>query len=175
MTKLSSGYWQVMDPTNGYFAMHRVACRELAWDKISERYFFESDLLFRLNTIGAVVEDVPIDATYGTEASSLKIYDIILTFIYKHTLNTIKRLFYTYYLRNFSLASLELILGAFLLLFGVLFGITQWWYSLSTGTPGTSGTVMLAALPTMLGVQLMLSFFGQDIASAPRIPLQKRL
>ncbi|MGT2491530.1 hypothetical protein ACU4GD_15835 [Cupriavidus basilensis] len=35
---------------------------KLPFDKISERYFFETDILFRLGTYRAVVVDVPMDA-----------------------------------------------------------------------------------------------------------------
>ena len=49
LNKLVSGYWNVMDPTNGYTAVHVDVLRRLPLDKISNRYFFESDMLFRLN------------------------------------------------------------------------------------------------------------------------------
>jgi len=73
MTKLSSGYWNLFDPTNGYTAIHADACRHLPFQKISQRYFFETDMLFRLNTLRAVVVDIPMDAKYGDETSHLKI------------------------------------------------------------------------------------------------------
>ena len=46
LTKLSSGYWDLFDPTNGFTAIHADAARFLPFDKISKRYFFESDMLF---------------------------------------------------------------------------------------------------------------------------------
>jgi dolichol-phosphate mannosyltransferase len=175
LTKLSSGYWYVMDPTNGFFAIHRAACGELPLDKLSPRYFFESDLLFRLNTVGAVVEDVPMDANYTALSSNLSIRKAVVPFLFRNLANTAKRVFYSYFLRNFSLASLELLAGVVLLLFGLVFGSVRWWHSVTSGTPVTPGTVMLAALPTLLGVQMMLSFLGHDIRNTPQIPLQKRL
>ena len=54
MTKLSSDYWSVFDPTNGYTAIHARVAAHLPMDKISNRYFFETDMLFRLNTIRTV-------------------------------------------------------------------------------------------------------------------------
>ncbi|GHU35112.1 hypothetical protein AGMMS50256_29780 [Betaproteobacteria bacterium] len=73
MTKLSSGYWDLFDPTNGYTAIHRDVASHLPFDKISRRYFFESDILFRLNILRAVVADTPMSAKYGDEVSGLKI------------------------------------------------------------------------------------------------------
>ena len=49
MAKLSTGYWDIFDPTNGYTAIHAGIAELLPFSKISHRYFFESDLLFRLN------------------------------------------------------------------------------------------------------------------------------
>ena len=39
-------------------------------EAIHKRYFFESDMLFRLNILRAVVVDIPIQAEYGEETSS---------------------------------------------------------------------------------------------------------
>ncbi|AOU96447.1 glycosyl transferase [Achromobacter ruhlandii] len=122
MTKFSSGYWDLFDPTNGYTAIHARVAEHLPFDKISERYFFETDILFRLNLIGAVVVDVPMDAHYADEVSNLKISKIVGEFSLKHIRNSLKRIFYNYYLRGFSIASLELPLGILLFTFGVVYG-----------------------------------------------------
>jgi glycosyltransferase involved in cell wall biosynthesis len=174
LTKLSSGYWDLFDPTNGFTAIHADAARYLPFDKISRRYFFETDMLFRLNTLGAVVADVPMDAVYGDEVSNLKISRIVTEFSVKHMRNFFKRLFYNYYLRNMSLASIELPLGVLLLLFGLVFGTTHWIAASRLGQATPAGTVMVAALPMIMGVQLILAFLAYDIASVPRRPLHKK-
>ena len=94
MTKLSSGYWDLFDPTNGYTAIHSDVAKHLPFKKISRRYFFETDMLFRLNTLRAVVVDIPMDAKYGDEVSNLKISKILGEFLYKHIRNFFKRVFY---------------------------------------------------------------------------------
>lgn len=175
LTKLSSGYWDLFDPTNGYTAIHADAARYLPFDKISRRYFFETDMLFRLNTLGAVVTDVPMDAVYGDEVSNLKISRIVTEFAAKHVRNFFKRLFYNYYLRNMSLASIELPLGVASLLFGSVFGIVHWIGAERHNLATPAGTVMLAALPVIMGVQLILAFLAYDIASVPRNPLHKKI
>ena len=174
-TKLSSGYWHIMDPTNGYVAIHQRVLGELIEEKISARYFFESDLLFRLNTLGAVVEEVPMEASYEHAASNLRIRAVLLPFLWKNICNTIKRIFYNHFLRSFSVASLELVFGSLSLLFGIAFGFTKWAQSMVTCLPVTSGTVMLAALPVIIGMQLLLSFIAHDMRSNPGVPLHKRL
>ncbi len=173
VTKFSSGYWRLFDPTNGYTAIHRDVARYLPFDKISRRYFFETDMLFRLNTLRAVVVDIPMEARYGDEVSNLKIRRILPEFIVKHARNTLKRIFYNYYLRDMSIASVELPLGIVMLLFGVGFG-TYHWLRLSGGAVASAGTVMLAALPILIGVQSLLAFLSYDIASTPSRPFQRR-
>lgn len=173
MAKLSSGYWDLFDPTNGYTAIHADVAKHLPFEKISHRYFFETDMLFRLNTLRAVVVDVPMDAQYGDEVSNLKISKIVGEFLVKHTRNFFKRIFYNYYLRDMSLASIELPLGVLLLLFGSSFGIHHWFYSLQEGVSTPVGTVMFAALPILMGFQLILAFLSYDIANVPRRPFHK--
>lgn len=170
MTKLSSGYWDLFDPTNGYTAIHADVARHLPFEKISRRYFFETDMLFRLNTLGAVVVDVPMDAKYCDEVSGLKISKIVGEFFVKHVRNFSKRIFYNYYLRNMSLASIELPLGVLLLMFGAGFGGWNWMLAVREGITTPSGTVMLSALPVLMGLQLVLAFLAYDIASVPRRP-----
>ena len=171
MTKLSSGYWDLFDPTNGYTAIHADVARHLPFDKISHRYFFETDMLFRLNTLRAVIVDVPMDANYGDEVSNLKISKILAEFLYKHARNLAKRIFYNYYLRNVSLASIELPLGVLLLIFGTSYGGWHWFLSTREGVLATAGVVMISALPIMTGLQLVLAFLGYDINSVPRRPI----
>jgi dolichol-phosphate mannosyltransferase len=175
MTKLSSGYWDLFDPTNGYTAIHADAARYLPFNQISRRYFFETDMLFRLNTLRAVVVDVPMDAHYGDEVSNLKISKIVTEFLFKHMRNFGKRIFYNYYLRNMSLASIELPLGLLLIALGSGYGLLRWFESAQSNSATPAGSVMLAALPILMGMQLVLAFLANDIASVPQRPLHKKL
>ncbi|NUT88934.1 glycosyltransferase family 2 protein [Pseudomonas corrugata] len=174
MAKLSTGYWDLFDPTNGYTAIHRDVARLLPLDKVSERYFFETDILFRLNTVRAVVVDIPMEARYGEEVSHLKISRIIGEFLFKHLRNFTKRVFYNYYLRDMSLASIELPVGMLMVLFGAFFGGYHWYESAQNGVQTPAGTVMLSALPMLLGLQLIMAFLGYDIASVPNRPRHSR-
>lgn len=173
MTKLSSGYWDLFDPTNGYTAIHRDVALHLPFKKISRRYFFETDMLFRLNTLRAVVIDIPMDAKYDDEVSNLRIPKIVGEFFYKNTRNFWKRIFYNYYLRDMSLASIELPLGLAMLSFGSVFGGYHWVHSVNVGTSTSAGTVMLSALPVIVGLELILAFLGYDIRSVPSRPFHR--
>jgi dolichol-phosphate mannosyltransferase len=175
LTKFSTGYWDVFDPTNGFTAIHASVARELPFSKIHHGYFFESDVLFRLNTLRAVVAEVPMEARYGDEDSELRAARVVAPFLLRHLGNLGKRIFYSYYLRGFSVASLELVFGLALVALGVAVGGYWWIVGPARGTIATSGTVMFAALPVIIGVQLLLAFLSYDMQSQPRVPLHTRL
>ncbi len=170
-TKLSTGYWQIFDPVNGYTAIHADALRLLPLDKISKDYFFESDILFRLGTVRAVVLDVPQKAVYGDEESHLNISRVIPVFALSHMKNFFKRIVYNYFVRDFQVASIEWVLGPLLLIFSLFFGTQQWAQSIHSGQTATAGTVMLAALPMIVGLQLTLSALHFDIQNQPKTPV----
>lgn len=174
-SKLSSGYWQLFDPANGFTAIHADVADSLPLDKLHRRYFFESDVLFRLYSVRARVVEVPMRSVYGTEKSHLSTIRSLITFPFLHLRNGIKRIAYTYYLRNFSAASLNLIVGTLFILGSTAFGIDAWIESYRTGVPATAGTVMLVALPFLVGVQLVLSFVAYDMSMVPSQPVHRSL
>ena len=174
LTKLSTGYWDLFDPTNGFTAIHARVARALPLHKLSRGFFFESDMLFRLATIRAVVQDVPMASSYGGR-SSLRISRVVGSFLVKHVANTFKRVFYGYFLRSFNIATVELVLGWALVAFGTTVGVREWSRSIREGIDASSGTVMLAALPSILGVQLLLAFQSYDMQHQPRRPVHPQL
>ncbi len=175
VSKFASGYWDLFDPTNGYTAIHARVARLLPFDKISEGYFFESDILFRLNTVRAVVVEVPLEAQYGDEESNLRPLSILPEFVWKHSRNFVKRLFYNYFLRSFSIASVNLVLGPLLVLFGSGWGAYAWVVYGRAGVFASAGQVAIATLPIIVGTQLALAFLTHDMANMPRTPVHRRL
>lgn len=172
MSKVSTGYWSSTDPTNGFTAIHKSVLSRVHLDKLRKRFFFESDLLFRLSLIKAVVQDVALPARYGSEKSNLKIRKAIIEFPVRHAVNYLKRIFYLYYLREWSISSIELPFGLFLFFGGLIFGITKWIESAATGVAATVGAVMLSAVPLILGFQLLLAFVSYDVSAEPKKPRQ---
>jgi len=173
-SKVSSGYWTVTDPTNGFTAIHRKALEAINLEKVRKSYFFESDMLFRLSIANCVVADVPMVAVYGDEKSNLKISKVLFEFPWRHSINFLKRIFYRYYLREWSVGSFELPLGIFLLVFGTWFGLSSYLNASAAGVATTAGQVTGSAVALILGVQLLLSFLSYDVQSEPRIPRQRR-
>lgn len=174
LTKFSTGYWNIKDPTNGFTAIHSDVLRRLPLSMLNKGYFFESDMLFRLSIYRAVVQDVPMSARYGKEKSSLSIVKAFFQFPWLHLVNFHKRLFYNYYLRDVSAASLELLAGLALGWFGVIFGAISFNQAAERGVPATTGTVMIAVLPIILGFQLLLAFLSYDVSETPTKPKHRR-
>jgi hypothetical protein len=166
MTKFSTGLWHIFDPNNGFTAISGLFLKKLNLEKIDNRYFFESDMLFRLNLIGARVRDIPLPALYSDEKSNLKIRRVLFEFPMKHARNYIKRIAYTYYLREFNLASIELPLGLLLAGFGLILGMFSWIHGIVTSTATQTGTLILIAMSFLAGLQLILAFLSYDTNSA---------
>lgn len=175
ITKASSGYWNVFDPTNGYLAIAGPVFDELPVSRLERRYFFETDLLCELGLLRAAVTDIPMRASYGDERSGLSPIRHILPFLRRHLARLLRRVFYGYFLRDFSIGSLYLLAGLPLLGFGVVFGARRWIEVRAADIAATAGTVMLAALPVILGVVLLLNFVSVDVLMTPREPIHPKL
>ena len=175
INKFVTGYWNIMDPANGFTAIHSKIVPHLFLNKVDNRYFFESDLLYRLSIIKAVVADIPMIAKYENEKSNMNIGKIAIEFFFKYFNRFIKRILYNYFLRDFNIASLNLILGTTSVISGLLFGSYQWHYFSSKSLFTPTGTIMIAALFIILGFQMLLFTLAYDVQNIPRDCLHKRL
>lgn len=168
LAKLASGYWNVFDPTNGYVAIDAGVYRELEKPRIHRRYFFESSMLIELNLQRAVVMEVSMPAFYAGEASSLSIPQVLFEFPVLLTRGFFRRVWLQYFMLDFSAGSLFLLAGGLLALFGLVWGVIKWRVSILSGIPASTGTVMLAVVPLILGAQLLLQALVLDVQNVPR-------
>lgn len=168
LTKLASGYWHVFDPQNGFLAIRAEALRAIDPDRVNPWFFFENDMLIRLNVFGFRVKDVPMPACYGEEQSSLPLERVLVRFPLYLARGFAWRVWEKYMLRDFSPIALFWLLGLPLLLFGFVFGMGTWAHSLASGVPASTGTVMLSVLPFLLGFELILQAIILEIRESPR-------
>lgn len=171
IAKLSTGYWQLLDPTNGYTAISREALSLIDREHLDERFFFESSMLVELSLVRAVCVDVAMPASYGAQDSHLSVTRSLVEFSVKYLRAFVRRIFLRYFLLDFSPVSLLLALSLPAAIFGVLFGLRSWMHSHLYGVPATAGTVMLAALTTAGGLFGLVQAMVYDILSVPRTPL----
>jgi len=168
LTKLASGYWHVFDPQNGYLAAKATALRALELPDIATGFFFENDMLIRLNILSCRVKDVPMPAYYGDENSSLRVNRILATFPFYLARGFCRRIWEKYMLRDFSPIALFWLLGFPLMMGGGLFGLATWVHSAVSGHAATTGTVMLSVLPFLIGFELILQAIILEIRESPR-------
>jgi len=168
LTKMASGYWQIFDPHNGFTAMRSAVLRRLDLRGVHGRYFFEPDLLVRLNVERMRVVDVAMPARYGKEESKLSIMQVAVTFPPLLASRFFYRILRRYVLRDFSPVALFVFLGAPAFLGGVTLGCFLWIRTLLTGAPTPTGSLLLALVPIVLGFQLLLQALVLDIQETPR-------
>lgn len=174
LAKLSTGYWNIFDPTNGFTAMEANVARLVMEKRVSRRFFFETDLLYHLGTLRAVVRDVPMPARYADEVSNLRIGQIVGPFALKHARNFAQRVIGQYFVRDFNAASLEFVFGLFFSLFGVAYALS-YFANRIPGQAASAGVVMLAALPVILGAQFLLQAMNFDVLNVPSRPIHPYL
>lgn len=166
-SKLSCGYWNIMDPTNGYIAVHRKVVENIPIEKLDDRYFFETSLLFRMNTINALVQDIPMDSVYQDEVSNLSITRSIFTFLGKNLQLFFKRIFYNYFLRDFNIASVNLVLGLITFISGLIYGYTNFISYNQQNLQTPTGVQLITVFLLIVGFQWLLSFFSYDMQKTP--------
>lgn len=167
LTKAASGYWHVFDSQCGFVAITAPTLRRLNLDGIARDYFFENDMLIRLNVLDARVVDVSTAALYGDETSYVRIGRVLFSFPGRLARGFAWRFLKRHIVNDFGLIALLTVFGALLVTFGAAFGIAQWVISASAGHPATTGSVMIAVLPLMLGFQMLLQALSIEVHSSP--------
>jgi dolichol-phosphate mannosyltransferase len=171
LVKMASGYWSLFDPANGYVAVRTHVLRRIDLAKLHKRYFFESGFLIQLGILRALIVDVAIPARYGDEQSSLSIPRTLLGFPPRLLWGLMRRLFWRYFVYDFTALSLYLMLAVPMLAWGVVYGTIVWLEVQETRVDATAGQVMLAAMPIIIAVQFLSQCVALDIANSPRTPI----
>lgn len=165
-TKAASGYWNLVDPQNGYTAVTAESLEMVPLHKVSQRYEFENDLLIWLNIANVRAADVNIPARYGAEVSTLKLRRVIPRLSWSLGRGFWRRMWYKYVFWSFSPIALLLFTGMFLLGFGIAIG--AWITVLALqGTSPTAGTTVLSVVPFMTGFILLVQGLVLDIMATP--------
>lgn len=174
LTKAATGYWNLFDPTNGYVAINAGVLAQMPLDQLEHSFFFETSMLAHLYILGAVVKDVPMPARYMGERSNLSIRRVLVEFPLKLMKTFLRRLILKNLIYDFSMASIYMLTGVPLLLFGFIFGAVKWVDYASRGLPAPTGTVMLPTLSVLLGIQFLVAAIEIDLRSTPKEPLSSR-
>jgi dolichol-phosphate mannosyltransferase len=166
LTKVASGYWHVFDPQCGFIAITAPTLRRLKLDGIARDYFFENDMLIRLNVIDARVVDVDTSTLYGDETSYVSVGRASRSFPPRLARGFAWRFVKRHMVNDFGIIAMLVLIGGMSLVFGVAFGAYHWLESIRTGIAATTGTVMIAVVPLILGVQLLLQALTLEVQSS---------
>lgn len=163
LAKFASGYWNVIDPTNGYVAFNARILEMLPWESFADSYFFEMSVLCELGLKRLPLVELEMPTIYNEAPSSLSITRTLFEFPPKLLRLMFRRLLVQYFIFDVNLGTLYLVIGLFLSLFGLVFGSYEWAESLITHVGRATGTVMLAVLPSLMGFQLILNALMYDV------------
>ena len=169
LIKISTGYWNVFDPTNGYFALKANVLKQIDFDKISNRYFFETSLIAELYYLDIRIKDITMPAIYNDEKSNMKVWQMPLLFSWNLLKLFIKRIVKQYFLYDFNIGSIYILFGFPLFIFGVSYGVFNWIYYSTKHILTPTGTIMLVTLSIILGFQLLLQAIQYDIINSPKV------
>ena len=167
LTKMCSGYWNLVDPANGYTAIRSDVLARMDLDKLAAGYSFESDMLVWLNILDVPAIDVPAAAVYGEETSTMRIGRDGLRIGGTLIKGFWRRMWRKYILWSFSPVSLLLFSGLLLLAVSAAFGGAAILMS-TPARPLPTATVLLSAGPGLMGFYMLIQALVLDIQATPK-------
>lgn len=123
LTKFSSGYWNLVDPQNGYAAISKKALRRIDLNNFYPRYGYMNHLLVNLNIFGFRVMNVEMRARYGSEKSKIRYGQYIRRVSWLLFKDFFYRLRMKYVIISFHPLVFFYIFGMLMTLAGILAGI----------------------------------------------------
>lgn len=157
LTKIASGYWQLMDPQNGYTAISKRALERISLDDIYPGYGYCNDLLVRLNVVGFRVKNVPHPARYGREKSGIKYSSYIVRLSSLLLVDFLWRLKMKYMVLSFHPLVLFYSLGFLFCVLSLVLGIYSFYFKFVQLEP-----IFIPAALTLitLGIGMQCIFFA---------------
>lgn len=169
--KAATGYWRIGDPANGYTAVHARALERIGLEALADCFFFETDMLFRLNLVDAVVADVPLPACYPGSGSSLSLRRVAPRFAVMTANRLVRRLRFKYFAGRWNLGSVKL--AAAMAMIAAAAGLAGWQWLEIPGSPGL-GAAGAATTCLLLGLALLAAAGLYDARRIAREPLSSR-
>jgi dolichol-phosphate mannosyltransferase len=168
MSKLSSGYWDIFDPINGYTAITKESLKILNLKKIDDGYFFESDMLFNLYLKKFKVKDIPVEIKYfKNQIQNMSLIRESFNFLFKNISRSFKRVKLTYFNNNFTLGSF--FSGMFFLsaIFTIFYGGFNYLYHYILNEFAPTGVVVISSIFLLLMFLSLMIFLILDNFNNP--------
>jgi glycosyltransferase involved in cell wall biosynthesis len=168
LTKFSTGYYSITDITNGCGWLSRGILERVNFEFVEKRYDYETSMLTALSIAGAKIKDHAVPAHYGEETSTIKLIPTALRNLRAVWKGFWRRIFYKYVLFDFHPVALFLFGGLLLNIFGWIYVFYILFEKFIRHFSPSSGTVMLAVLPIILGFQMLLTAIIMDVNNENR-------
>ena len=165
LTKFSTGYYSITDITNGCGWLRREIIEKVDFSIVEKRYDYETSMLTALSIANAKVIDHAVPAHYGNEKSTIKLIPTAWRNLKAVWKGFWRRIYYKYVLYGFHPVALFLFTGMFFLIISLLLAIFLLYVKLFAHQSPTAGSVMLAVLPFILGIQLTLTALTLDVSN----------
>jgi len=162
LSKFSTGYWDISDPTNGFLAFDLETLKKIDFHKTDNRFFFETEILFRCSIKNINIINVPIEANYKNHLSSLSPIKEIIPFFLKNIRLLFKRIIYQYFLFDFNIGSIELIFSVIFSFSSILLGSYLFLKSYITYKFSSPGMVSIFTILSIFSLQFLLAFVHYD-------------
>ncbi len=167
LTKLSTGYWELFDPTNGFIAIKKNIFFNLPINKLDNRYFFETDFLFRCSLNEIVIHEMPMKTVYADEVSNLYPLKELPIFLLKHLKIFMKRIFYHYFILDFNPGSISLIISILFGVFALFLASSNYISTTIYGGQTPVGIQTLFLVLSIIATQFFINFIYYDASQRP--------
>jgi len=164
LTKIASGYWNIIDPQNGYTAISLKALETINLDSVFTYYGYCNDLLVKLNVYGFKVLDVQMPAKYGDEKSKIKYGEYILKVSKMLLDNFFWRLKMKYVVLSFNPIVFFYLMGMIITPISILFGGYSLYYKFILGED-LFIRLALSMLLFIIGIQFLFFAMLFDMQS----------
>lgn len=168
LTKFSTGYYSISDTTMGFGFLRRNVLEQVDYTLVKNRYDYENSMLIALSIVNARIKDHAVPAIYGEETSTIDFLPTVMRVLRVVWVGFWQRIYYKYIL--FSLHPIAIFLFG-----GLVLSLLGWFYAfylllekIVNDTSPSSGTVMLAVLPIILGFQMLLTALLMDVSNEDR-------
>lgn len=102
INKISTGFWNISDPQNGYTAIKVDSINKLDLSNVYDRYGYCNDILIEANVHNLNVVDVNMPPVYQDERSDIRIGNYIVSLSYLLTKGFFRRIHIKYGGNNFN-------------------------------------------------------------------------
>lgn len=168
--RLATGYWSIRDPANGYTAVHARALRRIPMKALADCFFFETDMLFRLNLSDAMVVDVPLPAHYPGSSSSLSLRRVAPRFAAMMVRRCLERLRFRYFRGRPNLVTMKLSAGSMMIAAAAIMASWSLMPVAGAGQAGGSGLIWSLLL---IGFGLLVAALIVDSRRRPGPPVRR--